>query len=145
LIREAEASDKDAIQNLYRDLCPNAPVKVLPERIKQIRHDPNNFLFVYEEAGNILGTIFFTICLSPMFGIQPFGVVENFIVADNRRGQGIGTLLINHVFKVGRENKCFAVKLFSSSFRENAHQFFEKNGFNSSDKKAFIRYLNRCC
>ncbi len=143
MIREAEAIDKDAIQNLYKDLCPNSPVRVLSERIEQIRNDPNNFLYVYEEDGNILGTVFFTVCLSPLFGWQPFGVVENFVVDDKHRGQGIGAALINHVFLVGRENKCFSVKLLSSSFREDAHRFFVKNGFNSTDKKAFIKYLNR--
>lgn len=143
MIREAEVFDKDAIQNLYQMLCPNAPVSVLPERIEQIRKDPNNFLFIYEEAGCVLGTVFFTICLSPMFGWQPFGVVENFVVDQKSRGQGVGTALINHVFKVGREAKCFTVKLLSSSFRVDAHRFFTRNGFNGSDKKGFIKYLNR--
>ena len=143
MIREAEAADGDAIQSLYRDLCPNAPVKVLPERIEQIRNDPNNFLYVSEEDGNIYGTVFFTVCLSPLFGWQPFGVVENFVVEGQRRAQGIGTALIDHIFRVGREKHCFAIKLLSSSFRRDAHRFFENHGFNSTDKKAFIKYLNR--
>lgn len=50
MIREAERMDKDAIQSLYKFLCPNDPVNVLPERIEQIKNDQNNFLFVYEEA-----------------------------------------------------------------------------------------------
>ena len=135
--------DKDVIQNLYKVLCPNDPVNVLSERIEQIKKDQNNFLFVYEEAGNIIGTVFFTICLSPMYGFQPFGVVENFVVDEKYRGQGIGTALTNHIFKIGRENRCFVVKLLSSSFREGAHRFFEKNDFNGTDKKGFVKYLNR--
>ena len=102
--------DRDAIQNLYKTLCPNDPVNVHPERIEQIKKDQNNFLFVCEEAGTILGTVFFAICLSPMYGFQPFGVVENFVVDEKYRGQG---------------------------------RFFEKNGFNGSDKKGFVKYLNR--
>jgi GNAT superfamily N-acetyltransferase len=143
LIREAEARDKDAIQFLYQVLCPHAPVRVLSERIEQIRKDPTNFVYIYEDDGKVLGTVFFTFCLSPMYGWQPFGVAENFIVDERYRGQGIGGLLINHVFQIARENKCFAVKVFSGSSREKAHQFFEKNGFNSGDKRAFIKYLNR--
>lgn len=143
MIREAETMDREAIQKLYKSLCPNDLVNVLPERIEQIKKDQHNFLFVCEESGNILGTVFFTICLSPMYGFQPFGVVENFVVDEKYRGQGIGTALINHIFKIGRENKCFVVKLLSSSFREDAHRFFEKNGFNGTDKKGFIKYLNR--
>lgn len=143
MIREAEPSDQPAIQRLYKMLIPNGPVNVLPERIEQIKNDPHNFLFVDETEGAISGTVFFTICLSPMFGNQPFGVVENFVVDELYRGQGIGTALINHVFKTGREHKCFAVKLLSSNSREAAHRFFEKNGFNGTDKKGFIKYLNR--
>ena len=143
MIREAKAGDQEAIENLYRNLCPNAPVRVLPERIEQIRNDPYNFLYVDEEDGHILGTVFLTVCLSPLFGTQPFGVMENFVVDEEHRGRGIRGALIHHIFDVGRAHKCFSVKLLSSSFREEAHRFFEKNGFNSKDKKAFVKYLNR--
>ncbi len=143
MIREAEAGDQIALQHLYKILCPDAPVHVLPERIEQIKADPHNFLFIYEADGNIMGTVFLTICPCPMFGFQPFGVVENFIVDEGYRGQGVGKKLLEHIFATSRANKCTAIKLLSSSHREAAHRFFERNGFDGSAKKGFVKYLNR--
>lgn len=147
MIREAKPEDGPAIQALYKVLIPNGPVHVLADRIEQIAKEPYNFLFVYEEdppgGGTILGTVFFTVCLSPMFGFQSFGVIENFVVAETARGRGIGTALLNHVLQTGRAHRCFAVKLLSGSSREDAHRFFTRNGFNGADKKGFIKYLNR--
>jgi GNAT superfamily N-acetyltransferase len=143
MIREAETTDRDAIHSLYQALCPDAPVKVLPERIAELKADPNNFLFVYEMDGNITGTVFLTICLSPMFGFQPFGLIEYFIVAENNRRQGVGSQLTDHVIQVCRDKKCTRIILLSNDHRQAAHAFYESKGFSSSGKVGFVKYLNR--
>ncbi|MDF2651051.1 MAG: Acetyltransferase, partial [Paenibacillus sp.] len=80
MIREAEANDSDLLEKLYKELAPNSKnIKVLPERIEQIKQDSNNFLFVYEESGIVQGTIFTTLCLDPMYQFRPYAVVENII------------------------------------------------------------------
>jgi GNAT superfamily N-acetyltransferase len=143
MIREAETTDKDAIQSLYRALCPDVPVNVLPERIVELRNDPNNFLFVYEMEGKVTGTVFLTICLSPMFGFQPFGLIEYFIVDENYRRQGIGSQLTDHVIQVCRDKKCTRIILLSNDHRHAAHAFYVSKGFSSSGKVGFVKYLNR--
>ncbi len=71
MIREAEPKDSNVIENLYKKLAPYSEnIKVLPERIEQIRDDSNNFLFVYEESGNVKGSIFMTFCLDPGYQLQ---------------------------------------------------------------------------
>ncbi|MGE5605717.1 MAG: hypothetical protein ACM3YE_08510 [Bacteroidota bacterium] len=69
------SKDRDAIQRLYQALCPDAPVRVLPERIIAIKEDANNFLFVAEVDGNVAGTILLTVILSPIFGTQDFDLI----------------------------------------------------------------------
>ena len=72
LIREAYFSDYNSIQYLYELLCPDeSTIQVLPERIEQIRQDHNNYLFVYEQDDLVVGTVFLTICLNPMYGKNP--------------------------------------------------------------------------
>lgn len=143
MIRKAEPKDKDAIQLLYQVLCPDAPVRVLPERIEELKKDLNNFLYVYEMAGNIIGTVFLTICLSPMFGTQDFGLIEYFIVDQNYRRQGIGSKLTDHVIQVCRERKCTRIILLSNDNRKEAHAFYASKGFDCSGKTGFVKYLNR--
>jgi GNAT superfamily N-acetyltransferase len=143
MIREAEPKDKDAIQYLYKILCPDAPVKVISERIEEIKNEPNQFLFVYEEDGIILGTVMLVICLSAMFEVQPFGLIEHFIVDKKSRRQGIGSKLTDYVIQVCREKKCTRVMLLSNADRKEAHIFYENKGFDSTTKRGFVNYLNR--
>ncbi len=143
MIREAEPRDRDAIQQLYQALCPDAPVRVLPERITALKEDPNNFLFVYEDDGKIIGTILLTIILSPIFGTQDFGLLEYFIVDQNHRRQGIGSKLTEHGIQVCRERKCTRIILLSNDHRKEAHAFYESMGFDGTGKVGFVKYLNR--
>jgi N-acetylglutamate synthase-like GNAT family acetyltransferase len=143
MIREAKVKDREEIQALYKELCPDAPVNVLPARLVEIKNDSNNFLFVYESEGNIVGTVFLTICLSPMFGLQPFGVIDYFIVNEKYRKQGIGSKLTDHVIQVCKEKKCTRIMLISNNDRKEAQEFYKRKGFVSSGKTGFINYLNR--
>lgn len=143
MIREAEPKDRDSIQSLYQALCPDAPVRVLPERIAEIKEDPNNFLFVAEVDGKIAGTVLLTICLSPIFGTQDFGLIEYFIVDQNYRRQGIGRRLTEHVIAVCRSRKCTRIILLSNDHRKEAHAFYKSMGFDCSGKVGFVKYLNR--
>ncbi len=81
MIREAERTDRDQLFGLYRMLVPNSKrMNVLEEQIDKIRMDTNNFLLVYDEEGEILGTLTLTICLQALHGLRPYGVIENIIV-----------------------------------------------------------------
>jgi GNAT superfamily N-acetyltransferase len=143
MIREAEPKDQAAIQHLYEILAPGAPVKVFSERIEEIGKDPNQFLFVYEENGVVLGTVMLVICLSAMFGAQPFGLIEHFVVDERSRRQGIGSKLTDYAIQVCRAKKCTRVMLLSNADRSEAHRFYEHKGFDGSRKKGFVNYLNR--
>ena len=71
MIREAERSDNDQIFELYRMLVPKSKKrKVFEDQIETIRRDPNNFLLVYEENGEILGTVMLNVCLQDLHGFR---------------------------------------------------------------------------
>ncbi|MCE5168229.1 GNAT family N-acetyltransferase [Paenibacillus profundus] len=98
MIREDEISDKDQIFELYRMLVPNSKkMNVFGAQIETIRRDSNNFLLVYEEYGQILGTVTLNICLQALHGFRPYGVVENVIVHENHRNRNIGQKLLQYV------------------------------------------------
>jgi len=64
MIREAERSDRDQLYALYRMLVPNSKkMNVLEEQIDTIKRDPNNFLFVFDLDGEVLGTVTLNICI----------------------------------------------------------------------------------
>lgn len=115
MIREAQPADRESIQRLYQILCPDEPINVLADRIEQISQDSSNYLFVVEDGGAVTATAFLTICLDPMFGFQPYAVVENIVVDAMVRGQGVGSRLLEHIEHVCRELHCSKIMLLSSS------------------------------
>ncbi|MEC0239866.1 GNAT family N-acetyltransferase [Paenibacillus dokdonensis] len=142
MIREAEISDKDQIFDLYRMLVPNSKkMNVFGEQIEIIRRDPNNFLLVYEENGEILGTVTLNICLQALHGFRPYGVVENVIVHENHRNRNIGQKLLKYIEDYCKSIECHRIMLLSNSTRQRAHQFFEREGYSGSVSKGFKKYL----
>lgn len=142
MIREAEGTDKDKLFELYRMLVPNSKkMNVLEEQIETIRKHPYNFLFVYDEGEEILGTVTLNICLQALHGKRPYGVIENIIVHENHRNKKIGQKLLQYVEKYCSSLNCHRIMLLSNSTRESAHQFFEREGYDGLVSKGFKKYL----
>lgn len=123
-------------------LVPNSgKMNVVEEQINIIRNDPNNFLFVFDKNGEILGTVTLNICIQAMHGTRPYGVVENIVVHENHRSKNIGQQLLQHVEAYCRSINCHRIMLLSNSTRERAHKFFEREGFDGSVSKGFKKYF----
>lgn len=142
-IREASGDDAVAIAVLYRSLVSSPHVNVRKDRLEAIAFDPNNFVFVCEVNGAVLGTAFLTLCLDPMFGNQPYGVLENIVVDEGWRGKGIGSSLLEHAETLCRKRDCSKIMMLSTATRESAHRFFEQEGFSSANKRGFVKYRSQ--
>jgi N-acetylglutamate synthase-like GNAT family acetyltransferase len=143
-IRRAQPADASAIGALYALLVPgDANISVVPERIAALQMDPHNHLLVAEIDGSLSGSVFLTICLDPMYGFQPYGVLENIIVLPAARRSGIGAALMNAVERMARDAHCTKLMLLSSQARSEAHRFFQRGGFDGERKRGFVKYLNR--
>ncbi|MGO4528736.1 GNAT family N-acetyltransferase [Paenibacillus sp. 2TAF8] len=142
MIREAEARDAAAIEELYRELLPNhANIEVLPERIEEIKRHEHSFLFVYEAREQVVGTAHLHICLDALTGHRPFGVVERVIISDKVQGKGYGTELMQHLEQVGVRMNASKMLLASGTSRHAAHQFYKQLGYDGESSKAFKKYL----
>jgi N-acetylglutamate synthase-like GNAT family acetyltransferase len=142
MIREAVRNDKEQLFILYKMLVPHSKkMNVQEEQIDKIRRDPNNFLLVYDEQGEILGIVTLNICIQALHGFRPYGVIENIIVHENHRSKNIGQELLQYVEEYCKSIDCHRIMLLSSSKRQKAHQFFEREGFDGSVSRGFKKYL----
>ncbi|MFB9324570.1 GNAT family N-acetyltransferase [Paenibacillus aurantiacus] len=127
---------------LYRMLVPNSKsMLVIEEQIEAIKQDPANYILVYEERGALLGTVTLNICRQALHGFRPYGIVENIIVHEDHRGKNIGQQLLQYVEDYCRSIDCHRIMLLSSSARQRAHQFFEREGYSGTVSKGFKKYL----
>lgn len=118
-------------------------IHVSPERIRELADDQHSHLLVIEGEQRVCGTAFLTICLDPMYGFQPYGVVENVVLSTGQRGLGFGRALMAAIEEQARRAQCTKLMLLSATSRVDAHGFFAAMGFDAAKKRGFIKYLNR--
>jgi hypothetical protein len=76
-VRQAQPIDAPALQALYEILVPgDKNIAVDPAHLARLQSDPDNHLLVVDAAATVCGTVFLTVCRDPMYGDEPFGVVE---------------------------------------------------------------------
>jgi GNAT superfamily N-acetyltransferase len=63
------------------------------------------------------------------------GYIEEFVVDEKHRGQGIGIRLFEHLVAEAREKGCRRIELDSAFHRKEAHGFYGRFGFKS---RAFL-------
>ena len=139
-LRKAAVEDAPALESLYRELVSDPLICVLPEQVAALADSPGSFLLVAMADGAVCGTALLTLCPDAMYRAQPFGVVENVVVAHAMRGRGIGRLLMEHVERLARDHDCTKLMLLSSTARHGAHDFFRCCGFSGDTKRAFVKY-----
>jgi len=60
---------------------------------------------------------------------EPLGYIEDVFVNENYRGQGIGTKILNEIINKAKEENCYKIVCTSRFSKPEAHQFYEKLGF----------------
>jgi N-acetylglutamate synthase-like GNAT family acetyltransferase len=143
-VRRARADDAAALAELYRALVPGDPhIAVDAAQLAALEADRFSQIWVVELDGALCGTAFLTLCRDAMYGDQPFGVVENVVVAESARGRGAGRALLSELERAARAAHCTKLMLLSSSARREAHAFFRHLGYDGERKRGFVKYLNR--
>jgi GNAT superfamily N-acetyltransferase len=61
--------------------------------------------------------------------------LDELVVDEAWRGQGIGSALVDHVVDMARKTGCPRLELDTAFHRTDAHGFYEKRGF---EKRAFL-------
>jgi len=150
MIRQAVVLDLDSIENSYHEHFlyekKYGAFTVFKEGIYPTRKDAekavlNNSMYVYEENGDLLGSIIFD-------GHQPeeykkinwlsnavdkkVKVIHLLMVRPSSSGKGIGSALINHVVKIAIQQSCTVIRLDTGIQNVPAVSLYKKSGFQLS-------------
>ncbi|WP_195428229.1 GNAT family N-acetyltransferase [Clostridium sp. D46t1_190503_E9] len=137
-IRKISISDYRDIYLLNKELGYLYPEEKVREKIKYIIENKKDIILVAYIENNIIGYIHggeYELLYSDSL-INILG----FVVKESYRKNGVGTALINKLEEIARENKFSGIRLVSGIDRENAHRFYERNGYiYRKEQKNFIK------
>ena len=107
----------------------------------QIIEDPNHHLIVNEIDGQIISSCVCVIIPNLTRNIRPYAFVENVVTHADFRGNGYAGECLDYAKKIAEKENCYKMMLLTGSKKPETMHFYEKAGYNSSDKTAFIQWI----
>ena len=145
MIREATKNDLDNILQLYLHLHEES----VPEDSEQLRttwetimNDVNHHLIVCEIEGKLVASCVCVVIPNLTRNVRPYAFVENVVTHADYRQKGYATACLNYAKQIAEKNQCYKMLLLTGSKRESTLNFYRNAGYNSSDKTAFIQWIN---
>ena len=144
MIREAGKDDLDALLKLYlflhEDSIPEQNAH-LEKTWNQIIEDPNHHLIVKEVDGQIVSSCVCVIIPNLTRNVRPYAFVENVVTHADHRGKGYAGECLNYARKLAEKDNCYKMMLLTGSKNPETLRFYQKAGYNSIDKTAFIQWI----
>lgn len=141
MIRSADVGDFEAIASLYAQLNRDDPPVAGPAYARvfeEILAREGLDLLVLDLDGAILGTTYLNIMPNLSRGGRPYAVIENVVVAEHRRGEGLGRRLMAATLDRAWAAGCYKAMLQTGSRNPNTHAFYRACGFLDDAKKAYL-------
>ncbi len=137
VIRDLGVDDLDALLALYQHLNPgDAPPA--PEVAREVVTHPGLRHFGRFEAGRLVASCNLAVVPNLTRGGSRYGVIENVVTHDACRGQGHGQAVMRHAVEQAWGAGCYKVVLTTSRQDPAVWAFYERCGFDSGDKRAFV-------
>lgn len=130
ICRECSEDDFHKLLPLFSQLWPDQQVNetAMKEVFTNGLHSKNHYYLCVENDGKIIGFCSLSI-KNNLWQQGKLGHVDEIVIAETRRGLGIGTELLTRITQVAKSMGCKRVELDSAHHRTEAHIFYEKNGF----------------
>lgn len=132
--RRATDRDADAIMVLYRDLVGDAPVADVSQILTVLAH-PGTSIWVAESHGELVAMATLHVLPNVTQGGRPYALIENVVTRANRRGAGIGRLLMETVIDTAWAENVYKIMLLTGR-TASAKGFYTKLGFSDQEKWA---------
>ncbi len=141
-IRNLEKNDLNDVAKLY-SLFWNDKMDVskMKEKFEHLSKNPNYIFLCAENYGKVIGVIQGIVCEEIYGDCIPFLLMENFVVNNDFRGNGVGRHLLKELEKIGKEKNCSQIIFITETNREDTVKFYEKIGFDSISHKGFKKIL----
>lgn len=144
-IREITDEDFDGLMRLYTQLHGNPIPEKTPEISmlwNDILNDANHHIIVAVEDGKIVSSCVCVIVPNLTHAQRPYALIENVVTDENYRKKGLATACLDYAKAISVKENCYKMMLLTGSKEAATLNFYRKAGYNSTDKTAFIQWLN---
>jgi phosphoglycolate phosphatase len=142
-IERITRNDVEELLKLYEELSEKkSNLESFYKTFEKINSDESYILVGAKDENNkIVGTVMGIICYELNSDCRPFMVIENIVVSNECKGQGVGRKLMTFIEDEARKRNCSLTMLVSGYQRKEAHLFYEKLGYGNDLVKGFKKYL----
>lgn len=144
MIREANVNDLNEILQLYLYLHETRipeDSELLRQTWDMIISDENHHLIVYEADGKLVASCVCVIIPNLTRNVRPYAFIENVVTHIDYRRKGYATACLNYAKQLAENNNCYKMMLLTGSKEKATLDFYRNAGYNSSDKTAFIQWI----
>ncbi len=144
MVREIKEDELNELLQLYLFLHEEA-VPEMTEHLKNtwntIIEDKNHHIIVNEVNGKIVSSCVCVIIPNLTRNIRPYAFIENVVTHSDYRGKGYATECLNFAKELAIKSDCYKMMLLTGSKKETTLNFYRRAGYNSTDKTAFVQWL----
>lgn len=144
MVREIKENELRELLELYVSLHEGS-APAMTEHLKStwtsIMEDRNHHILVREVNGKIVSSCVCIVIPNLTRGIRPYAVIENVVTHCDHRGRGYATECLHYAREIAKRSNCYKMMLLTGSKEESTLNFYGRAGYNSTDKTAFIQWL----
>ncbi|MCA2001882.1 MAG: GNAT family N-acetyltransferase [Chloroflexi bacterium] len=134
VVDRADAELYEAFQRLVPQLTQNNPPPSLDDLSALARDSASTLMVARDDAGRIVGALTLSVYRVPT-GIR--SIIEDVVVDNAARGQGIGEALMRRAIELAREKGAQNISLTSNPMREAANRLYLRVGFKKRETNAY--------
>jgi len=134
IVTQADEELYNAFQRLVPQLTNNNPPPSLNDLTALVRDSSSTLMVARNDRGEIAGALTLTIYRVPT-GIR--SIIEDVIVDNSVRGQGVGEALMKRAIEIAREKGAGNISLTSNPMRESANRLYLRMGFKKRETNAY--------
>lgn len=144
MAREIQQNELNQLLQLYTHLHETT-VPEESERLAQtwqtIMQDSNHHIIVKIVDGQIVSSCVCVIIPNLTRGVRPYAFIENVVTHKDYRGKGYAKECLNFAAEIAKQMNCYKMMLLTGAKEEATLNFYKNAGYNSTDKTAFIQWL----
>lgn len=141
-LRQITFDDLESLSELYVELInKETNLKKLVNVYLSIQNNENYVILGAFNEDQLVGSLMGIICFDLVGECRPFMVIENVIVSQRARRQGVGMKLMNEIERIARERNCYYSIFVSGGQRKEAHEFYESLGFKEENVEGYRKHF----